>query len=53
LNRLFSKPDELVQMGNAGLAFVRANQGATTKALAIIEQAMVRGTHPTPEVKLQ
>jgi hypothetical protein len=34
-------------MGNAGLAFVRANQGATTKALAIIEQAMVHKTHPT------
>lgn len=47
INRLFAKPEDLKQMGEAGLAFVRANQGATEKALAIIEQAMVRGTHPT------
>ena len=40
LNRLFAKPEELKQMSEAGLAFVSANQGATTKAVASIEQAM-------------
>lgn len=47
INRIFANPHELKQMGEAGLTFVRANQGATAKALAIIEEAMVRENHPT------
>ncbi|HUX91590.1 MAG TPA: lipid IV(A) 3-deoxy-D-manno-octulosonic acid transferase [Gallionellaceae bacterium] len=42
LQHLLRHPDKLAQMGNAGLAFVNANRGATDKALKIISQALVR-----------
>lgn len=40
LQRLLQQPEKLNQMGNAGLAFVNANRGATEQALAIIRQAI-------------
>jgi len=40
LQRLLLQPEKLNQMGNAGLAFVNANRGATEQALAIIRQAI-------------
>jgi 3-deoxy-D-manno-octulosonic-acid transferase len=40
LQQLLRQPDKLAQMGNAGLAFVHANRGATEQALATINQAM-------------
>jgi 3-deoxy-D-manno-octulosonic-acid transferase len=42
LQNLLQQPDKLAQMGNAGLAFVKANQGATEKALTTISLAMTR-----------
>lgn len=40
LQHLLQQPERLAQMGNAGLAFVYANRGATEKALATISQAI-------------
>jgi 3-deoxy-D-manno-octulosonic-acid transferase len=42
INHLFAHPTELIQMREAGLKFVKLNQGATEKSLAIIGQAMDR-----------
>ena len=42
LQHLLHHPDKLAQMGNAGLAFVNANRGATEQALAIISHALSR-----------
>jgi len=42
LQQLLRQPDKLAQMGNAGLAFVNANRGATEQALATISQAITR-----------
>ena len=40
LQRLLVQTEILARMGNAGLAFVKANQGATDLSLAIISRAM-------------
>jgi len=40
LQRLLQQPEKLNQMGNAGLAFVNANRGATERALLLISQTM-------------
>ena len=40
LQRLLLQPDQLAHMGCAGLEFVRANQGATEKALSLISSSM-------------
>ena len=42
LQHLLHHPDKLAQMGNAGLAFVKANRGATEQAIAIISHAIER-----------
>jgi 3-deoxy-D-manno-octulosonic-acid transferase len=42
LQRLLQQPEKLNQMGNAGLAFVNANHGATELALATIKMAITR-----------
>lgn len=43
LQQLLHHPEKLEQMGNAGLAFVNANRGATDKALTIISQVLTHG----------
>jgi len=40
LRHLLQQPEKLNQMGNAGLAFVNANRGATEQALLLISQTM-------------
>jgi len=40
LQQLLLQPQQLVQMGNAGLSFVNANRGATEGAIAQIAQAL-------------
>lgn len=40
LQHLLQHPEKLRQMGNAGLAFVNANRGATERALLLISQSM-------------
>ena len=42
LQQLLRQPEQLKQMGNAGLAFVHANRGATEKAMGKINQAITR-----------
>lgn len=40
LQHLLQQPEKLRQMGNAGLAFVNENRGATERALLLISQSM-------------
>lgn len=40
LRTLFSDPGKIQAMGSAGLGFVRANQGATEKALVLVSAAI-------------
>jgi 3-deoxy-D-manno-octulosonic-acid transferase len=40
LQSLFSNPGKILTMGNAGLGFVRVNQGATEKALSLVSAAI-------------
>lgn len=42
LHDLLHQPQQILQMGQAGLAFVSANQGATEQALAKINQALAQ-----------
>jgi 3-deoxy-D-manno-octulosonic-acid transferase len=42
LQNLLHQPEEIAQMGKAGLTFVSANSGATEKAVATIIQVMPR-----------
>jgi 3-deoxy-D-manno-octulosonic-acid transferase len=42
LQELLAHPQRMVQMGEAGLTFVKANQGATDRAMAIIAQQIAR-----------
>jgi len=42
LQQLLRQPEQLKQMGNAGLTFVHANRGATEKAMEKINQAITR-----------
>jgi len=40
LQDLFAQPDQMQQMGQAGLAFVQANQGATALALELLKKTL-------------
>jgi len=43
ISALFAQPQRLVEMGNAGLLFVKSNTGATEKALNLVQQNLVQG----------
>jgi 3-deoxy-D-manno-octulosonic-acid transferase len=42
INALFAQAQRLVEMGNAGLLFVKSNTGATQKALNLVQQNLMQ-----------
>jgi 3-deoxy-D-manno-octulosonic-acid transferase len=40
LLELFSAPEQMQSMATAGLSFVKSNQGATEKAMALVNRTM-------------